>query len=389
MDVELEEIKNQHFGRTPCNTPFASQQSCSSDSESEDHLEMCRFQAALLEFQAEVSDDEDLSSMANDSDLPNIHKFMKGCCCLKNCQKHFSYDQIRSSVLNMQEMSRDENGQFLMGILSNGFVCTETTKLGNKRQREKRSFAIHGKNVCKSTFMLYYDTKRTVLSNMLKHVTLHGAVPRVHGNKSRRPMHAMQLEDVQRVVHFLKNTDETIGIFYPEAPRGNDRIPVVFLPSHNTKLRIHNDYKQLCINEGVKYLRLTAFKTIWSRCVPHIKIAKLCDDVCAMCESLQTVISNAVTEIEKLDSAAAMTNHVNDARKERELYMERVQLASADPVNTMHITFDFSQSVSILHNSRQMGPLYFLSLLKVMLFGFRVSGGSQINIVYDELQTIG
>ena len=69
--------------------------------------------------------------------------------------------------------------------------------------------------------------------------------------------------------------------------------------------------------------------------------------------------------------------------------MERVQLASADPVNTMHITFDFSQSVSILHNSRQMGPLYFLSLLKVMLFGFRVSGGSQINIVYDELQTIG
>ncbi|XP_052277083.1 uncharacterized protein LOC127876128 [Dreissena polymorpha] len=36
-----------------------------------------------------------------------------------------------------------------------------------------------------------------------------------------------------------------------------------------------------------------------------------------------------------------------------------------------------------------MGPLYFLSLLKVMLFGFRVSGGSQINFVYDELQTIG
>ncbi|KAH3892302.1 hypothetical protein DPMN_016417 [Dreissena polymorpha] len=31
------EIENQHFGRTPCNTPFASQQSCSSDSESDDH----------------------------------------------------------------------------------------------------------------------------------------------------------------------------------------------------------------------------------------------------------------------------------------------------------------------------------------------------------------
>ncbi|KAH3698105.1 hypothetical protein DPMN_085624 [Dreissena polymorpha] len=66
---------------------------------------------------------------------------------------------------------------------------------------------------------------------MLKHVTLHGALPRVHGNKGRRPMHAMRLEDVQRVVHVLKNTAETIGIFYPATPRGNDRIPVVFLPS--------------------------------------------------------------------------------------------------------------------------------------------------------------
>ncbi|KAH3812288.1 hypothetical protein DPMN_140716 [Dreissena polymorpha] len=36
-----------------------------------------------------------------------------------------------------------------------------------------------------------------------------------------------------------------------------------------------------------------------------------------------------------------------------------------------------------------MSPLYFLSLLKVMMFGFRVSGGSQINFAYDESQTIG
>ncbi|KAH3698106.1 hypothetical protein DPMN_085625 [Dreissena polymorpha] len=61
--------------------------------------------------------------------------------------------------------------------------------------------------------------------------------------------------------------------------------------------------------------------------------------------------------------------------------MERVRLASADFVNNIHFTFDFSQSVSIPHKSRQMGPLYFLSLLKMMLFGFRVRGASQINCV--------
>ena len=36
-----------------------------------------------------------------------------------------------------------------------------------------------------------------------------------------------------------------------------------------------------------------------------------------------------------------------------------------------------------------MGPLYFLSLLKVNLFGFRVSGRSQLNFIYNEAQTIG
>ncbi|KAH3753502.1 hypothetical protein DPMN_188139 [Dreissena polymorpha] len=87
----LKEIENQHFGRTPCNTPFAFQQSCSSDSESDDHLvdqqqdhaevEMFRLLAALLELKAEVSDDEDLSSKANYSDLHNIHEFIKGCGC--------------------------------------------------------------------------------------------------------------------------------------------------------------------------------------------------------------------------------------------------------------------------------------------------------------------
>ncbi|KAH3786636.1 hypothetical protein DPMN_164743 [Dreissena polymorpha] len=36
-----------------------------------------------------------------------------------------------------------------------------------------------------------------------------------------------------------------------------------------------------------------------------------------------------------------------------------------------------------------MGPLYFLSLMKVNIFGFRVSGRSQLNFIFDKAQTIG
>ena len=49
--------------------------------------------------------------------------------------------------------------------------------------------------------------------------------------------------------------------------------------------------------------------------------------------------------------------------------------AKAQP-DTHHYTFDFSQCVSLPHYSRQVGPLYFLTLRKVQIFGFRISGGS-------------
>ena len=56
----------------------------------------------------------------------------------------------------------------------------------------------------------------------------------------------------------------------------------------------------------------------------------------------------------------------------------------------VHVTFDFSQNVSIPHFSRQMGPLYFLTLRKVQIFGVRLDGlPRQFNFLIDEDQTIG
>ncbi|KAJ8316050.1 hypothetical protein KUTeg_006064 [Tegillarca granosa] len=40
----------------------------------------------------------------------------------------------------------------------------------------------------------------------------------------------------------------------------------------------------------------------------------------------------------------------------------------------MHYTFDFSKNLTILHRSRQMGPIYFVSPVKVFLFGVRLDG---------------
>ena len=61
-----------------------------------------------------------------------------------------------------------------------------------------------------------------------------------------------------------------------------------------------------------------------------------------------------------------------------------------DAENYVHYTFDFSQNVCLPHHSRQMGPVYFATLRKVQIFGFRIDGiPRQLNFLVDENETIG
>ncbi|KAH3789549.1 hypothetical protein DPMN_167730 [Dreissena polymorpha] len=60
------------------------------------------------------------------------------------------------------------------------------------------------------------------------------------------------------------------------------------------------------------------------------------------------------------------------------------------PDRYVHFTFDFSQNVSLIHFSRQIGPLYFHTLRKVQIFGVRVDSiPRQLNVLIDKDQTIG
>ena len=84
-----------------------------------------------------------------------------------------------------------------------------------------------------------------------------------------------------------------------------------------------------------------------------------------------------------------------NAQKERELYNDCVKRAKETCIlssdkRTNHYTFDFSQNVSIPHFSRQMGPIYFMSLRKVQIFGVRIDGlPKQLNFLIDESETMG
>ncbi|KAH3804971.1 hypothetical protein DPMN_133263 [Dreissena polymorpha] len=111
-------------------------------------------------------------------------------------------------------------------------------------------------------FQLLFDVKRAVLCARIQTVTQGGCTPRTQGNRGRRPTHALCFDDVNRVVQFIMNTSEEIGLPYPAAPRKSDNIPIVFLQS-TTKLQFHAQYIAACEEQSVRRLKISSFKSIF------------------------------------------------------------------------------------------------------------------------------
>ncbi len=323
---ELESIISEHFGRTPASTPVCSQTleaSDESDVDTSSYADICqgRVRSMVSEF-IDASDDNDSdneddhidrrSLSANENHVHNVtsagvyeqgeddpdklavENFMKECGCSRHCQKNFTPSSVYQSIFDMREKSKDEKEMFLMGILSNCVDTSSSTKRGKKRSRVRTHFTINGASVCRETFQLFFDVKRAVLYALIQTVNQGGCMPRTHGNTGRKPKHALMFDDVNRVVQFIMNTSEEIGLPYPAAPRGKDNIPIVFLPSSTTKLHLHAQYSAACEEQNVRCVKISAFKSMWLHCVPHIRIAKPREDVCGTCERLRRDIVGAL-----------------------------------------------------------------------------------------------
>jgi hypothetical protein len=316
-----------------------------------------------------------------------------GCGCQRNCVDQHTVSDMYSFLLNLKEMEKSEQELLIMASLI-GNIETETTQRGKKRQRSHYQFTFKGRGVCKKTFMVLFNVGKHALQNIMKHVQEHSVTPRVHKNSGRKPLKALDFETIKAVVQFLSNFADEFGIPQPAAPRGRDGDAPVYLPSDNTKVMVHQLYTDTCAQRvpPIRVVKYSTFNNIWRSCMPHIKIANPREDVCATCEMLRKLVVDSVTEEEKLESTQKLQEHVLLAQKERETYNTCVKRAREAGGNDhyVHYTFDFSQNVCIPHHARQMGPVYFTSLRKVQIFGFRIDGiPSQLNFLIDENETIG
>lgn len=340
----------------------------------------------------DLETDESLDTLCVASD----GSFMNRCACTKNCFGIFSDNEIKEHIFNMREMTKVEKELYIMGTLQTG-CFGQTTKRNTKRKRVHYTYNFKGESICRDAFLAIYDVTDKVLSSIVTHVNTNGVCPREHGNKRKKPAHALKFEEIENAVKFIKNYAEEFGIPQPEAPRGSDGIPPVYLPASDTKKAIHQRYVKSCEESSIRAMKISSFEDVWLKCIPHIRISTPRDDVCQKCECLRKKIMDARTEEEKLTSVRAFQDHIEAARKERQHYRECIQEAVEEmgqwqggQLQNVHYTFDFAQHFQLPHHARQMGPTYFVMLRRVQLFGVCIDSASiQLNFLVDENQTIG
>ena len=122
------------------------------------------------------------------------------------------------------------------------------------------------------------------------------------------------------------------------------------------------------------------------------------EDVCATCPHMQSQISQARTEEERVHRMALLRAHMTKAINARDFQRSCITRAKLgihhdDPTHIpfyTHLTFDLAQQVTLPYHARQVGALYFRVPRRIQLFGIANEGlPLQQNYLIDEHQTIG
>lgn len=57
----------------------------------------------------------------------------------------------------------------------------------------------------------------------------------MHGSTGEKTSYALKYEDIHNTITFITNYAADVGMPQPEAPRGSDGIPPIYLPLSETK----------------------------------------------------------------------------------------------------------------------------------------------------------
>ncbi|XP_070565258.1 uncharacterized protein [Ptychodera flava] len=285
------------------------------------------------------------------------------------------------------------------------------TRRGKIRECQRFRYEFDGYEICEKAWRFIHDISVWSYKSLKAHYKVNGIAPREHGLKGKKAHNAFSFEIIQHVVQFIMEYSNEFGLPMPAVPRGREGTPPVYLPSSITKDRVYSAYVESCeqTQPPLTHVGLTTFKNVWKDCVPHIQTISPKTDVCVKCEEFRNKIMFASSEDDKLLFTSQYNEHVMKAQKRREFYKNCVQKSfeeyeslpqqnkilgihtpCSQDLFSVHYSFDYAQHFSLPHQSRQVGPLYFLSPMKVFCFGVcNEVCKEQINYLFTEADSIG
>ena len=327
----------------------------------------------------------------------------QGCKCSgdKNCFQLLPVDLLVNCRRMTESISKNSRETFLAGkmdaLARRGGAAHAGQTHGGPAQRERITYdyTVCGVSVCQAVFLYANSCTRYTLHKVQTHLESGCVVPPEHGSKGSAPWNVISPDESQKAMLFIQNYADVNGLPQPAAPRGHNGPAPIYLPCFVSKLMLHGLYAQA---GGTMSYR--SFLRVWSSMCADIVIMKPREDVCATCSDLQSRISRAITEEQRMSCTETLRKHITKAMDRRDHYRDciaraKIQRSEAIDANSAtcpytHLTFDFAQQVTLPHHGRQVGALYFRVPRRIQVFGVANEAiPQQYNYLIDEHETIG
>ena len=222
--------------------------------------------------------------------------------------------------------------------------------------------------ICQPVFLKLCDIKIDMLKKLQDHLKTNGLDARQHGNMKNIPKLKsrafVNLEVAERVKNFILNYAELHGL--PSPMRLHDTSdPIIYLETRHNYKSVFNEYEKYFEDNftetSIQNIGYTTFWRLWNQLTPHIKFLNTYSDLCETCETYRLQPLNDEIQFN-------YEEHIAAASHERQHYNKTIEKCKNDPTS-VHICYDWAQSVSAPYSPQQVGSIYFKSPFKIHIFG--------------------
>lgn len=280
---------------------------------------------------------EELASNAGSPDVKLNTDFSSNCKYLneEKCSSFFKEEELLSLRMRHLELDNTALDLVILAQIQSHLHCGEEAVKSKKASQTARKChrLDEGQKICCDTFMYIHAVFKDRLAALVQHYLQNGVTPTMHGNKGKLPKHALDVNDIERVVTFIHNYAEENAVLLPGRIPGYKRDDLKLLPSSVSKVAIHKLYSDSCQASGHRAVSECTFYRLWQQYVPNVLPMKPMSDLCWTCQKNSALLVKASKKdfVEKTEAVAKAEEHLWQATTERSYYKSKVQECRESP----------------------------------------------------------